>query len=539
MEHEERKLREWLREFGCENACDVLVDTGFDSLTILASLDEEELQMLEVTLKDLPLVKQRRILKKVEGLQGESGAGFESPLKARLPGFLPEPHPECGRLPEPVEPVWPVPHEILTSSSQVDLGLICDEIPFPDKIASKKEGSVVVSVVPKSAPPPTMISIVPVGDDSDDLDDIESRMSDEKVTQSDSDDRSLIKIASSNTVSTAASSRVPSRKSSKSDSGKEMNAGPQHTVVSVKSDICKEMNAGLQHTVVSVNNFVTPGRIDEVHPLHKVALLGGFLCLNSGWVNGVGFRGFDGGVTHITGTATKIGLKLATQEQVYMLRAAAKVFVFIFGGVISGSYLGRRRLFKGGPRQAHLLLLVSALTFAAFGAETMQYNATGSLLLTLSSGMLNAMTSLYSGAVVKTATVTSTATDIGVEIGNILFHKDHSGIWKLKLLSTFMSCWIAGGFFGALCFDPAAISGPDFEGAEAHALLVPATLLLIAGLAWLVALQFAEPDPRGCGLFAEVSVFRREGIARSDSLSSVLKRRNSLYAGGAIAAAAY
>lgn len=514
MEHEERKLREWLREFGCENACNVLVDTGFDSLTILASLDEEELQMLEVTLKDLPLVKQRRILKKVEGLKGESGAGVESPLKARLPEFLPVPHPECGRLPEPVDPVWPVPQE-----HEVDLGLICDEIPFPDKLASKKGGPVVVSTVPKSAPQAAMISIVPVGDDSDDLDDTESRITDEKVTQSDSDDRLAIRISSSNTVSTAASSRVPS---SKSDYPKEM----------------KEMNAGAQHTVVSVNNFVTPGRIDEVHPLRQIALLGGFLCLNSGWVNGVGFRGFDGGVTHITGTATKIGLKLATQEQVYMLRAAAKVFAFTFGGVISGSVLGRRRLFKGGPRQAILLLLVSALTFAAFGAEKMQYNATGSLLLTLASGMLNAMTSLYSGAVVKTATVTSTASDIGVEIGNILFHNDRSGIWKLKLLSTFMFSWIAGGFFGALCFDPAAISGPDFEGAEAQALLVPATLLLVAGLAWLFALQFAEPDPRGCGFFAEVSL-RRERLMRADSISSVLKRRNSLYAGGAIAAAAY
>ena len=45
----------------------------------------------------------------------------------------------------------------------------------------------------------------------------------------------------------------------------------------------------------------------------------------------------------------------------------------------------------------------------------------GSLLLTTSSGMLNALTSIYSGAVLKTATVTSTATDIGVEIGNVFF----------------------------------------------------------------------------------------------------------------------
>ena len=61
----EKKLREWLKEFGCENACDMLVDAGFDSLGMMSSLDKEEMQMLEDSLKDLPPIKQRRIIKKV------------------------------------------------------------------------------------------------------------------------------------------------------------------------------------------------------------------------------------------------------------------------------------------------------------------------------------------------------------------------------------------------------------------------------------------------------------------------------------------
>merc|ERR1719174_710495 len=64
----------------------------------------------------------------------------------------------------------------------------------------------------------------------------------------------------------------------------------------------------------------TPGRIDEAHPLHLIAIVGGLLCLNSGWVNAVAFRGFDGGVTHVTGTSTNVGINLASQEMLGFLR---------------------------------------------------------------------------------------------------------------------------------------------------------------------------------------------------------------------------
>ena len=68
------------------------------------------------------------------------------------------------------------------------------------------------------------------------------------------------------------------------------------------------------------------------------------LCLNSGWVNGVAFRSYDGGVTHITGTSSLIGVNFAKQKYSYMLAKATKVFAFIFGSMISGGYLGRKRL---------------------------------------------------------------------------------------------------------------------------------------------------------------------------------------------------
>merc|ERR1719191_2585902 len=110
----------------------------------------------------------------------------------------------------------------------------------------------------------------------------------------------------------------------------------------------------------------------------------------------------------------------------------------------------------------------------------------------------------------------------------ILFRNDRRGYWKLKILSVFLLSYIAGGFLGGLCFDPAAISGPDFVAAEAEALLVPATVTLALGIAWLVSLHYSEPDPRGCGLHAEV-LWRQPAEAEVCG-PKVIHRKGSLIA---------
>jgi uncharacterized membrane protein YoaK (UPF0700 family) len=273
-----------------------------------------------------------------------------------------------------------------------------------------------------------------------------------------------------------------------------------------------------------------PGRIDDVHSLKVIAGMGGLLCLNSGWVNAVAFRGFDGGITHVTGTATNVGLKLATSEIELFVRSTAKLLTFMFGAMISGGYLGRSRLFKGGPRYAHLLAIVSLAMFAAFGAEFfLEQNFLGALLLALSSGVQNALTTLYSGAVMRTTHVTGTVTDMGIEIGMYLFQNDKSGCWKLKVFTAFLLCYIAGGFLGALCFDPNAIQGVDFVGAQAQAILVPATVTLLVSVIWMVSLHFAEPDESGYGLHAEVH-WRRSSA--SGAGEPKFKRRSTLHALG-------
>lgn len=235
-------------------------------------------------------------------------------------------------------------------------------------------------------------------------------------------------------------------------------------------------------------------RIDDVHPLSMIATVGGFLCLNSGWVNAVAFRGFDGGVTHVTGTSTNVGLNLAKGNILLHLRASAKLAAFFLGAAASSAYLGGNRTFKSGPRYAHLLVLVAGSIFAAYAAERAGLMFAGALALSFGSGAQNALTTVYSGGVARTTHVTGTVTDMGVEIGKVLFHGDHSGMWKLKLLTTFFGCYVLGGFLGALFFSPEEIEGVDFVGAEARALLVPGAATLALAAAWLFR-HGGEMDP--------------------------------------------
>jgi hypothetical protein len=93
---------------------------------------------------------------------------------------------------------------------------------------------------------------------------------------------------------------------------------------------------------------------------------------------------------------------------------------------------------------------------------------------------------------------------MGIEAGKLLFHGDSRGLWKLKLLSSFLFCYILGGFLGAFCYSPDAVQGVDFVGAEAQSLLVPAGTVFAIAAVWLVSLSFAEPSADGTGLHAEV-----------------------------------
>jgi uncharacterized membrane protein YoaK (UPF0700 family) len=180
------------------------------------------------------------------------------------------------------------------------------------------------------------------------------------------------------------------------------------------------------------------------------------------------------------------------------------LMIFMAGSMISSMYLGGSRKFRGGVRYAHLLLLISAAIFASTVLGNLQHEYPALLVLTMASGLQNALTTSYSGAAVRTTHVTGTATDIGIELGKILAHGDFSGLWRLKLFTSFLTSFGIGGFLGSLAW----------RVGELNALLVPATFTGLLGVMYTFLLmcpgarfdKCAQPGTDK-GLFVETSVY--------------------------------
>jgi len=247
-----------------------------------------------------------------------------------------------------------------------------------------------------------------------------------------------------------------------------------------------------------------PSSIREVHSIWKVCIAGGILCLCSGWINAVSYKAFNSSATHVSGTATQIGLQLAVDEFITCAEKAGLLLVFIAGSMVSSLYLGGSRKFRGGVRYAHLLLGISVAIFFGMALAKLHHEYSALLVLTLVSGSQNALTTSYSGAAVRITHVTGTATDIGIEIGKIVGHGDFSGLWRLKLFSSFLTCFILGGYFGSLAYAAGKI----------NALLVPGLFTAILGIVYRFLLlcpnarvfKCAQPGAEK-GLFVETSMW--------------------------------
>lgn len=71
-----------------------------------------------------------------------------------------------------------------------------------------------------------------------------------------------------------------------------------------------------------------------------------------------------------------------------------------------------------------------------------------------SCGLQNGMCTTYSGAVIRTTHVTGTLTDVGLIIGQAVFHpKTRKNMWKLKLLVPIYLSFCCGGFLAFFAYE--------------------------------------------------------------------------------------
>jgi uncharacterized membrane protein YoaK (UPF0700 family) len=187
----------------------------------------------------------------------------------------------------------------------------------------------------------------------------------------------------------------------------------------------------------------------------------------AGAVNAGGFLAVSHYTSHMTGVVSSMADQVAEGDLVTALAALAMMLSFLAGAFVCALLIsfGQRRRMRS--RYALTLLLESGLMLVfGFMGNRLQQEIRFTLPLTVMllcfiMGLHNAVTSIISGAAVRTTHLTGTVTDIGIELARLSYVNVHhrqgrarilADRRKLQLLLLILISFLGGGVVGALGF---------------------------------------------------------------------------------------
>ena len=187
----------------------------------------------------------------------------------------------------------------------------------------------------------------------------------------------------------------------------------------------------------------------------------------AGAVNAGGFLAVGHYTSHMTGVVSAMADEAAEGDLTTVLAALAMMLSFFGGAFVCTTLIsfGQRRRMRS--RYAITLVLEAGLmlVFGFMGnrlQEEVQFTLPMTvMLLCFIMGLHNAVTSIISGAAVRTTHLTGTVTDIGIELSKLAYvnvHHRHgrerivANRQKLSLLLLILASFLAGGVAGALGF---------------------------------------------------------------------------------------
>ena len=209
--------------------------------------------------------------------------------------------------------------------------------------------------------------------------------------------------------------------------------------------------------------------------LPKWVEVGGLLlAFIAGFVNAVALLGFNHqGVSHLTGSSTLLGVELAQAHYRDVAHLFFVIVSFVFGAGVSGFVIGNESLVLGRRYSAALFseaaLLLLAIPLLSRG------NDVGHYLASVACGLQNAMTSTFSGAVVRTTHLTGLFTDFGIALG-LRFRGHPVDIRRFLLYATLIGGFTMGSAAGAL----------SFSRFEFRSIVAPASVAIALGIVYLM-----------------------------------------------------
>lgn len=194
--------------------------------------------------------------------------------------------------------------------------------------------------------------------------------------------------------------------------------------------------------------------------------LGMTLAFIAGAINAGGYLAVSQYTSHMTGIVSSIADNLVLQRFPLVVSGLAAFVSFLCGSATSAILINWARRKKLHSQYA-LPLLIEAALLLAFGVIGANLNLliefflpVTVLLLCYTMGLQNAVITKISKARVRTTHVTGLMTDLGIEIGKLLYwnldgsteEKVRANRDKLKLHASFLALFVSGGFVGALAF---------------------------------------------------------------------------------------
>ncbi len=194
--------------------------------------------------------------------------------------------------------------------------------------------------------------------------------------------------------------------------------------------------------------------------------LGYALAFVAGAANAGGFLAVQQYTSHMTGIVSSMADALVLGSWVLVVSGCGALLFFLLGAMTSAllvNYARRRNL---SSEYALPLLLEAALLllFGLAGAKLQSVNAAvvpGTvMLLCFIMGLQNAVITKVTHSDIRTTHLTGTITDIGIELGRLLYWNDprverapvRANRNRLKMLLTLAGSFFVGGVLGALGF---------------------------------------------------------------------------------------
>jgi len=194
--------------------------------------------------------------------------------------------------------------------------------------------------------------------------------------------------------------------------------------------------------------------------------LGYTLAFVAGAVNAGGFLAIGQYTSHMSGIVSSMADRFALGDAKFAFAALAAWVAFVLGAATTAILINfaRRRHLRS---QYALSLLLEALLLLLFGLAGASLNRLHEfldpvtvLLLCFIMGLQNAIITKISSAVIRTTHVTGLSTDIGIELGKLIYiNRNHDPDLavradrdKLTLHTLLITYFFTGGVIGALGF---------------------------------------------------------------------------------------